>query len=242
MAIGVWYVILLLIVQLGIYIMVPKAYTGCMRSSFPPSETTTCGDGEQFYCRRQDDRFVIVGQGEFIASFSDPDYDRGPIVIAGFNWTYQRTAFRRYSLWSLGEDHRYLHFDARQGSGGEFQPVNASQQTALRRDIAFAMRSVRYLQPVNGSVFVPIVDVPLVVVKLIVNGLLIFLAARLALIFIQTRQWWCRKHPRPEGICIHCAYDCHDLPGPICPECGELHGIKGVPQPAIAPPTSRQWQ
>ena len=223
--IGVWYVILLLIVQFGIYLAVPKAYTGCVRYKFPPSETTTLRDGEQFYCRRQNHGYEIVGEDEFIASYSDPDYDRGPIVIAGFYWTYARTAFRHFSLWSLGKDHRYLHFEAREGSHGEYQPVSDSQQFALRRDIAGAMRNVRYLQPANGSVFVPIVDVPGVAIKLLVNALLLYLAAKIARAYVQTRLWWCRKYLRPDGVCVHCAYDCHDLPGPICPECGHEHGI-----------------
>ena len=26
-----------------------------------------------------------------------------------------------------------------------------------------------------------------------------------------------------EGHCVYCGYDCHDLPSPICPECGHNH-------------------
>jgi len=36
---------------------------------------------------------------------------------------------------------------------------------------------------------------------------------------------------RDAGLCIHCAYDCTDLPSPICPECGQSHTI-----PMISPP------
>ncbi len=30
---------------------------------------------------------------------------------------------------------------------------------------------------------------------------------------------------RSAGLCIHCTYDCQDLPSPTCPECGQPHTI-----------------
>ena len=30
---------------------------------------------------------------------------------------------------------------------------------------------------------------------------------------------------RRAGLCIHCAYDCNNLPSPTCPECGQEHMI-----------------
>ncbi len=228
LAIGVWYVILLLIVQFGIYLAVPKAHGGCMRPLFPSSATSSRRDGEQFYCRKHHQGYEIVGEGEFIASFSDPGYDRGPIVIAGFYWTYTRSAFRRYSLWSLGEQHRYLRFDAREGSGGEYQPLRGAQQLILRGDIASAMRDVRYLQPAAGAAFVPIVDVPGEAIKLMIHAILLYFAARLARASTRVRLWWYRKHQRPEAACVFCGYDCRDLPSEICPECGQTHGIEAA--------------
>jgi len=31
---------------------------------------------------------------------------------------------------------------------------------------------------------------------------------------------------RDAGLCIHCAYDCKDLPSPTCPECGQPHTVQ----------------
>ncbi len=31
------------------------------------------------------------------------------------------------------------------------------------------------------------------------------------------------------GLCIHCAYDCTNLPSPICPECGKPYKTEAVP-------------
>ncbi len=34
---------------------------------------------------------------------------------------------------------------------------------------------------------------------------------------------------RQRGVCIHCEYDCADLPSPICPECGKPYKSEAAP-------------
>ena len=220
-----FYAVMLLIIQTVIYISAPKYRGGCVRTAFPETATRFTYTQEYIYCFQNDSDFNLATIKDFEYSCIDID-SSNPIIIAEFQWIDRENTFKKFSLLSIGARWRQLHFSARTGSQGEYNEIQSSEFSQLQRRITTSTLQTKYLQPANSGLYIPIIDSPIILLKLLIQAGLIYCSAKLSVHFghLFTLQSKINKR-KANGLCIHCAYDCDGLPSLTCPECGQLHRI-----------------
>jgi hypothetical protein len=178
---------------------------------------------EYVYCYQTQTGIRLAKQGDFEASYflSDPI---NSITIAHFVMVERWSDLQKYSLLSIGDRSRRLYFDARSGFQGEYQEIMNSDLPRLQRSIALKVNDIRYLQPANAGLSIPIVNFPFAVFKLAIHIFIIYYSIKLGSLLSRLIQsHTLEQRRRDAGLCPHCAYDCTDLPSSICPECGEAY-------------------
>lgn len=224
-----FYLALLVLVQTILYAVLPKeVHRGCRRPSTVSTLPTEQMKNEIIYCRPQGDRFTIITGNEYSDAYRKSEA-YAPAVIAQFLWIEHGTQFSRYSLWHLSDRSRSLEFYARCGEHGQTQWTTNEQE--LRSSIARETGKMRHFLGAYNSGTVPVFEIHIVTIKLVANGILILLARRLASVYQRRVLPHINRIMRTDpNACIHCAYDCRDLPTPICPECGQLHSVSNINQ------------
>jgi hypothetical protein len=222
-----FYSLMLLSIQTSLYLISPKAYYGCVRPAVPRTANWVTFTQEYIYCFQSDDGFKIATLNDFEASYFDVDPTLHPITIADFQWIEFGSVFKKYSLLSIGDHRRRLHFSARTGSQGEYQAVPNETLGQLQQHIALTTLRARYFQPANNTISIPILDIPMFFVKLLVHIGLLASSIKLAIRFPNLFIWQSRlDQRRANGLCIYCCYDCRGLPTETCPECGQPHTVQ----------------
>ena len=198
----------------------------CTPRTFPETAFYSVSTSIYIYGYQTDQGFQIATLQKFEASYFNEDQTLGPITIAHFVLEEDWGVFKMFSLLSIGDRTRRLYFEARSGSQGEYQEICCDDLDMLKEQVAVATENVQYLQPQGYSASIPIVDTPMILLKLLVQvglvGVSIKSSQRFGHLFMSQSQ---ANRRRDAGLCIHCAYDCTDLPSPTCPECGQLHTI-----------------
>lgn len=223
----VLYFLMLLSTQAGIYLLVPK-YSGpvCTFRTFPETATRRFSASDYIYGYQSNIGFQIATLDDFEASYFNLNPTLGPIVVAHFVLEDRWNVFNKYSLLSVGDRTRRLYFDARFGSLGEYKEVCCDDLDSLKEQVAVTLKNTKYLQPRGYSFPIPIVDTPMILLKIFIHFGLVYVSTKVSqkyghLITLQSLI----KSRRAAGLCVHCTYDCKDLPSPTCPECGQPHTI-----------------
>ena len=217
---------MLLSIQTSLYLITPKN-RGCVRPSVPRIANWVTYTQEYIYCYRSEGGLKIATLDEYERSYFEPDPEHHPITIADFQWIDRGSMFQRYSLLSIGGYTRRLSFAARSGSRGEYQEVPADDLYQLQRAVAGTTKQLRLFQPGNSRVSIPIVEWPMILLKVIVQIGLVICSVKLSKKYENLNIWRSRIDKlRDTGLCIHCTYNCKDLPTPTCPECGQPHTVQ----------------
>ena len=217
------YFLMVLVFQASLYLVAPKSRrSSCTPRTFAQTDHWVTYTQEYIYCFQSDSGFTVATLEDFESSYADTDPLLHPVTIAEFQWIHRGSVYNKYSLLSVGDHSRRLQFSARTGSQGEYQEVPESNLAQLQQRLAGATMRARYLQPGNNGLSIPIIDVPMSFAKLLVHAALILSSIKLAIRFENLFVWKSKLDNRQAaGLCIHCSYDCNDLPSPTCPECGQ---------------------
>ena len=170
--------------------------------------------------------FQIATINDFEKTYLNTDPAVRSITIAHFMLEEDWSIFKKFSLLSIGDRTRRLYFDARSGSHGEYHEVCCDDLDMLKEQVAVATENKQYLQLRGYSASISIIPIPMILLKFLVQiGLVVTsikASQRFGHLFVFQSQF---NRRQAAGLCIHCAYDCNNLPSPTCPECGQEHMI-----------------
>lgn len=222
------YLLLILSLQAIIYIAVPKAGHYSCRGWV---RTGPAGDAHSYisthYLKRSPEGFLLATETGFLDSINSTSPNSIDICIADILWCEQISLFNRLSLFSISDRKRtFKSFSAREGSGGDYTPINPNENAEILNFIGYRTTSPGFIQLGTSTIAFPKVDLLSLALKLLIHSMLIWYSIRFAPSANKTIRWWMLPTPRKiRGKCANCQYSTKGLTTPICPECGQHHGM-----------------
>lgn len=213
------YLLFVFILQMAFYIAVPKDRYLSSRGTVV---TGVVGSEHRyisvFYLNRTADGFAIATKSDFLRSTHPQSEDSESIYIAEIDWYERKSLFDMLSLISISDRKRdFIGFSARIGTRGEYTTVDSSMYLEMVSTIGFRLTSFA----------LPTVHPLSLLFKLLVHSLLIWYAIKLAPSAYKEIRWFFLPTPhKTRGQCVNCKYSTKGLTTPICPECGQHHGME----------------
>jgi hypothetical protein len=174
-----------------------------------------------FYCARTSKGYELIDSGEYVSLYQQ-DHRGTPAVLAYYLWTDSGTLLDRFSPMRVVDRDRRMELQVRSGIHSNH---SATVDTSLLQSaIAKQTKKSKYAISPQSAYNLPVLSAKYGLIKLATHLILIVCAYRVTVL--------CKQHIEPrfrERLlsdpfkCVHCGYDCHDLPSPICPECGHNH-------------------
>ena len=212
------YLLLIIAAHEAVLLIAPKSTCTCCRQpQYRETKTIRHTWNEKFFCINTPDGFELTDVAGYLSAYEHAPSSH-PAVLAVFFWEDKGTYLDRYSPIRVFDRYRNLDVQIRAG-------VHTNQTAQVDHDsvllsIADQTSERKYLTgPLSG--FSPVVTPPFLILKLVSHILLLALAYHLTKImkrYIEPKIW--RMVKGNPNLCDRCGYDCHDLPSPICPECG----------------------
>jgi hypothetical protein len=220
--IALMYVLMLILTHLGMYVLLPKdQYVGCRPPAWPSTRYIEQTRNEMFYCARTNEGFELIDSGEYVSLYQLPD-KRTPAVLAYYLWTDSGTLLDRFSPMRVFDRDRSMELQVRSGiHSNHSADVDIS---SLQGAIATQTKKSRHAIPPESAYNMPVLSVKYGLIKLATHLILIVCAYRVTVFCKQRIEPRIRQRFQSDPFrCVHCGYNCHDLPSPICPECGHAY-------------------
>lgn len=221
-SIALIYVLMLILTHVGMYALLPKdQYVGCRPPVWPSTRYVEQSHNEIFYCERTDEGFELIDSGEYVSLYQQNHHDTSA-VLAYYLWSDSGTLLDRFSPMCVFDRKRSMELQVRSGiHSNHSADIDIS---TLQHAIATQTKKIRHAIPPKSAYNMPVLSAKYGLIKLATHLILIASAYRVTVFCKQRIEPRIRQRFQSDPFrCVHCGYNCEDLPSQICPECGHAY-------------------